>query len=185
MKKYFLRLVLAFGLLGTSAIALTSCDKDDIEIPIPFDIPMSVEKSLPFATVNTSSYLRYPEIPLNLDVDAKIKEKYPKLSVDNLKSAKLSGFAIEYISSNLGNKLDIINGAKIYIKTPDLPEVLIGTVENNTNPTEIKINTIDAELIDYLKSKQNSLILEVKGAQLSIDELKVNLKPVFKISVGL
>ncbi|WP_294296198.1 hypothetical protein [uncultured Chryseobacterium sp.] len=42
---------------------------------------------------------------------------------------------------------------------------------------------IDAELIEYFKSKQNSLILEVKGVKFNPDELKVNLKPVFKITL--
>ncbi|MBD8081747.1 hypothetical protein [Chryseobacterium caseinilyticum] len=185
MKKLLLRFVLVFGLLGTTTLSLTSCDKDDIEVPVPFDIPLTLEKDLPFATVNTSSYLRYPEIPLNIDVDAKIKEKNSKLSVENLKSVKLTGFTIDYISSTLGNKLNIINGAKVFIKAPNLPEVLVGTVENNTNPNTLTINTTDTELIDYLKSKQNSLFLEIKGAQTSLDELKVNLKPVFKITVGL
>jgi hypothetical protein len=184
MKKLVFRSLLFFSALGILFTSLTSCDSDE-GIPVPFDIPMTVEQTLPFATVNTSSYLRYPEITLNLDTDAAIREKYSKLSVNNLKSAKLTGFSIDYLSSKLGKKLDIISGAKVYLKAPDLPEVLIGTVENNTNPTTVTLNTADAELIDYLKSKQNSLILEIKGAQTSLDELKVNLKPVFKISVGL
>lgn len=184
MKKLLLKSLFVFGLLSAVMFTLTSCD-DDAGIPVPFDIPMTVEQTLPFATVNTTSYIRYPEIALNLDVDAAIKEKYSKLSINNLKSVKLTGSSIDYLSSKLGKKLDIINGAKIYLKAPDLPEVMIGTIENNTNETTIDIKTIDAELIDYLKSKQNSMILEVKGSQTSLDELKVNLKPVFKINVGL
>lgn len=180
IKKFF---TLMFSLSFLSCLFLVSCD--DLEVPVPFDIPMTVEQDLPFATVPTTSYLRYPEIALNLDVDAAIKEKNSKLSINNLRSAKLTGFSVEYISSKLGNKLDIISGAKIYIKAPNLPEVLIGTVENNTNPNELVINTVDTELIEYLKSKQNSLILEVKGAKSSLDELKVNLRPVFKITLGL
>lgn len=176
--------MLVFSTLGILMTALISCDSDE-GIPVPFDIPMTVEQTLPFATVNTTSYLRYPEITLNLDADAAIREKYSQLSINNLKSAKLTGFSIDYLSSKMGNKLNIISGAKVYLKAPNLPEVLIGTVENNTNPTTIALNTADAELIGYLKSKQNSLILEIKGAQISLDELKVNLKPVFKISVGL
>ena len=184
MKKLLLKPLFVFGLLSVFLFTLTSCDGDE-GIPVPFDIPMTVEQTLPFATVNTTSYIRYPEIALNLDVDAAIKEKYSKLSINNLKSAKLTVFSIDYLSSKLGKKLDIINGAKIYLKAPNLPEVMIGTVENNTNATTIDIKTIDAELIDYLKSKQNSLILEIKGSETSLDELKVNLKPVFKINVGL
>ncbi|KAA0129295.1 hypothetical protein FY557_05190 [Chryseobacterium sp. SN22] len=184
MKKILLKSFFVLSVLGTLLFTMTSCDGDE-GIPVPFDIPMTVEQTLPFATVNTTSYLRYPEITLNLDADAAIKEKYSKLSINNLKSAKLTGFSIDYLSSKLGNKLNIISGAKVYLKAPNLPEVLIGTVENNTNPATITLNTADAELIDYLKSKQNSLILEIKGAQTSVDELKVNLKPVFKISVGL
>ncbi|MDQ1162545.1 hypothetical protein QE422_002913 [Chryseobacterium sp. SORGH_AS 447] len=181
IKKIF---TLMFSLSLVSCITLVSCI-DDLEIPIPFDVPVTVEQNLPFATVSTNSYLRYPEITLNLDVDAAIKEKNSKLSINNLKSAKLTGFSIEYISSQLGNKLDVISGAKIYIKAPNLPEVLIGTVENNTNPNQVVFNTVDTELIEYFKSKQNSLILEVKGSKSSLDELKVNLKPVFKITLGL
>lgn len=184
MKKILLKTLFIFGFLSAISFTLMSCDNDE-GVPVPFDIPLTVEQSLPFATVNTTTYLRYPEVSLNLDVDAAIKDKYSKLSIDNLKSAKLSAFTIDYLSSQLGNKLDMISGAKIYLKTPDLPEVLIGTVENNTNPNTITINTVDTELIEYLKSKQNSLILEVKGAKTSLDELKVNLKPVFKINIGL
>ncbi len=184
MKKILFRSFFVLSMLGTLLFTMTSCDGDE-GIPVPFDIPMTVEQNLHFATVNTTSYLRYPEITLNLDADAAIKEKYSKLSINNLKSARLTGFSIDYLSSKMGNKLNIISGAKVYLKAPNLPEVLIGTVENNTNPTTITLNTMDAELIDYLKSKQNSLILEIKGAQTSVDELKVNLKPVFKINVGL
>jgi hypothetical protein len=183
MKKLVFRSLVVFSALAILFTSLISCDSDGI--PVPFDIPMTVEQNLPFATVNTTSYLRYPEIALNLDADAAIKEKYSKLSINNLKSARLTGFSIDYLSSELGNKLNVISGAKVYLKAPDLQEVLIGTVENNTNPTTIILNTADAELIDYLKSKQNSLILEIKGAQTSLDQLKVNLKPVFKINVGL
>lgn len=183
MKKLLLKSLLFAGLVGVLFSAV-SCDNDE-GIPVPFDIPLTVEQSLPFATVNTTSYLRYPEVSLNLDVDAAIKDKYSKLSIDNLKSVKLTGFTIDYLSSQLGNKLDMINGAKIYLKAPNLSEVLIGTIENNTNPNTITVNTIDTELIEHLRSKQNSLILEVKGSKTSLDELKVNLKPVFKINVGL
>lgn len=184
MKKLLLKSLFIFGVLSVISFTLTSCNNDE-GIPVPFEIPMTVEQTLPFATVNTTSYIRYPEINLNLDVDAAIKDKYSKLSINNLKSAKLTGFSIDYLSSKLGNKLDIINGAKIYLKAPNLPEVLIGTIENNTNANTLDLKTVDTELIDYLKSKQNSMILEVKGSKTSLDELKVNLKPVFKISVGL
>lgn len=169
-----------FVILGT----LNSCE-DDISIPVPFAIPLSVETKVPFASVTTTGYLTYPEIPMDLDVDAKIKEKYDNLSIDNLTSAKLESLNIELKSSTLNGKLDAIKNAKLYIKTPQLEKKLVATVMNNTSTDKIVFTTEDAELIEYLRSKKNSLIMEIQGQKTLADEFILLINPSFKISVGL
>lgn len=162
----------------------TSCD-DDNGVPVPFAIPLSVETTVPFAAVTTTGYLTYPEIAMDLDVDAKIKEKYDYLSIDNLTSAKLESLNIELKSSNLNGKLDAIKNARLYIKTPQLEKKLVATVMNNTSADKIVFSTEDAELIEYLRSKKNSLVIEIQGQKTVADEFKLLINPSFKISVGL
>ncbi|MCW3170072.1 hypothetical protein OMO38_16220 [Chryseobacterium sp. 09-1422] len=162
----------------------TSCD-DDNGVPVPFAIPLSVETTVPFASVTTTGYLTYPEIPLDLDVDAKIKEKYSSLSIDNLTSAKLESLEIVLKSSTLNGKLDAIKNARLYIKTPELEKKLVATVMNNTSTDKIVFATEDAELIEYLRSKKNSLIMEIQGQKLLADEFTLMINPSFKINVGL
>jgi hypothetical protein len=62
-------------------------------VPVPFAIPVNIETTIPF--VVSTEYVKSPEIPLNLDLDAKIKEKFPSMSINNLKSAKLSSFSVD------------------------------------------------------------------------------------------
>ena len=180
----------AMGLFGVAS--LSSCDRvkeavEDVAVPVPFDIKFSKDLESTFGTLPTNTYVRYPEISMDIDVDAKIKEKYPNLSVNNLKSVKLSALSIEYISSTLNIlKLDAIKDAKLYVKAPNQPEVLAATVVGNTNPNVINFTPVDnVELINYFKSKQNSIILEVKSDKLTVDGLKFRVNPAFKVSVGL
>lgn len=180
-------LISGFIMVGN---VVTSCDKvddiiDDISVPVPFTIPLSFETSIPFATVSTDSYVTYPEIPVNIDVDAKIKEKYPSLSINNLRSAKLDNFTIESMTAS-AIELDAIKDAQIFIKTPELGEIMIAEALNNTSKTSITFTpTPNTELINYLKSKQNSFIMKIKGSKITAGQLKVKVNAGFKIEVGL
>ncbi|HAV02736.1 MAG TPA: hypothetical protein DCW95_06035 [Chryseobacterium sp.] len=188
MKKLISTALLVGG-FAFSAVTLTSCDRieeavEDVAIPVPFDIPLSIEQKIPFASVKTDSYLAYPAIDLDIDLNAKIKEEYPKLSINNLKSAKLSSFNIELKESLLGGDLSAVQNARVYIKTPDLEKILVATVENNTSGDKIVFTPTDAELLPYFQSTKNSLILEIQGRKLTLDEFTININPSFKISVG-
>lgn len=176
--------------LAVLPAVFTSCDRvenavDNVSVPVPFDIPVSYETKIPFASVPTDSFLRYPEISMNLDVDSEIKKKYPALSINNLKSVKLSAMTIELTKSLLGGNFDAVRNAKIYIKAPNLPEKLAATATENTNTNKITFTPADAELIDYFRSKENSLILEIQGRKISLDEFTIKINPSFKVSVGL
>lgn len=190
MKKIFASAVLVSSLLIVGNMT-TSCSKvedliDEISVPIPFTIPLSFEAQIPVATADTNEYVTYPDIAVNLDVDAKIKEKYPSLSANNLKSAKLDNFSIDYLSSTGGTKLDALKDAKLYLKTPDLPELLVAESLNNVNPNTINFTpTANTELISYLKSKQNSFILKIRGSKVALDAVKIKVNSGFKIEVGL
>lgn len=171
---------------------MNSCSKvedliEDISIPIPFSVPVSFDAEIPLATANTTDYVTYPEIPLNLDLDAKIKEQYPSLSINNLKSVKLASFNIQYVSSTGGVKLDAIKNAEIYIKTPSLERKLIAKVTDNLNETILSFTpeTTDNELLQFLKSPQNSLILRIQGSKVAADLMKVKIDTSFKLEVGL
>ena len=188
MKKILLTSSLFLGLFAGS-VTLTSCDRandaiDNIAIPLPFDIPVSYTTDIPFASVKTDSYLTYPEIKMDLDVNSEIKKRYPQLSVNNLKSVKLSAINIELVSSTY-TKLDAVQNAKLYIKTPTLEKTLAATVENNTGTDKIVFTPTDAELIEYFKSPQNSIVLEIQGRKLSLDKFTIKINPTFKIAVGV
>lgn len=190
MRKIITSIVLVSSFLMIGNIT-TSCSKvediiDDISVPIPFTIPLSFDAQIPLATSDNGEYVTYPEIPVNVDIDAKIKEKYPSLSINNLRSAKLDNFSINYVSSTGGTKLDAIKDAKLYIKTPDLPELLVAESLANVNPDVISFTpTANVELINYLKSKQNSFILKIRGSKVALDAVKIKVNSGFKIEVGL
>lgn len=151
----------------------------------PFDVPFSTSVQVPFATVSTTTYTRSPEIPMNLDLDAKIKQNDPKYSINNLKSVKLSNLTLVYVSSQLGNKLDVIKNARIYVKSPGKTERLIASAYNNTNPDGISFNVEDSELLEYFRTTENSLIIEIQGSRVTADQIKMTINSGFKIKVQL
>lgn len=189
MRKIITNIMLISGFLMVGNVA-TSCGKvedliDDISVPIPFTIPVNLDAQIPFATVNTTDFVTYPEIPVNLDLDAKIKEEYPSFSINNLKSVKLDNFSIIYVSSTGGTKLDAIKDAELYLKTPDTAAKLIATTSGNVNPTTLSFTPVaNLDLIADLKSKQNSFILKIRGSKVAVDVMKIRVNSGFKIEVG-
>lgn len=190
MKKLIIN-TLTVSTLIVGLISMNSCSKvedviDDITIPVPFAIPVNIETEIPF--IISTEYVKSPEVPLNLDLDAKIKEKFPTLSVNNLKSAKLSSFSVDFISSLNDNaiKLDKVKNAKLLIVAPGLPEKPIATVTNNTSESALNFTPdADAELMDYLKSNQSSIILEIQGSETAATQMKIRINASFRIQVGL
>ncbi len=189
MKKIFIAISL---ICGTAPILfLNSCDRvkeavEDISVPVPFPITMDFTTEIPFATVSTTSFLKYPEITMDIDTDAKIKEKYPKLSIDNLKKATVTALKIDLLSSTLTNDLTAIGGARMYLRAPGLEDKLVAEIYNNTSPSTLVFTTkSDVDIAPYLKSKKNSLILEVQGKKLALDKFNIKITPTFKIEVGL
>ena len=180
------KLSLLIGILVL--LFMTSCRdivNSVLDVLPPFDVPFSTTVDVPFASVSTTTYTRTPEIPMNINLDAKIKENNPNFSINNLKSVKLNTLSMEYVSSTLGNKLDVIKNAKIYIKAPNQPERLIATSYENTNPNMIKFTLEDAEILEYFRTNQNYLVIEIMGSRVTVDQLKIKMNAGFKIKVQL
>ncbi|WP_125202732.1 hypothetical protein [Chryseobacterium sp. SC28] len=183
--------ILVMTLLALAGIFMGSCDDgadlvDDITVPIPFTVPVSLETDLALTTVSTDEFVSYPEIPVNVDIEAKIKEKYPELSISNLKSGQLDSFSIEYISSAGGTQLNAIKDAELYIKTPVLPALLVAKSLGNINPTAISfVPEPEVELLEYLKSKENSYVLRIRGSVVASDSIKIKVNSAFQTVVGL
>ncbi len=156
-----------------------------LDIIPPIEVPYSSQQEISFATISSTSYTRAPEVMTNVDLDAQIKASNPKYGIENLKSVKMSEMKATYISSALGNKLDVIKNMQIYIKAPNLPEKLIATVYNNTSANTITFTMTNAEILDYFRTPQNSLIVEIQGNSVSADKIKMNLESVFKVKVQL
>lgn len=189
MKKLITNILVVSAFL-ISIGSTNSCSKVediiDITVPVPFAIPVNIETTIPF--VVSTEYAKSPEIPLNLDLDAKIKEKFPSMSINNLKSAKLSSFSVDFMSSldNNAIKLDKVKNAELLIVAPGLAEKTIATVTNNTSPDALNFTpNADVELMEYLKSKQSAVILKMQGSETAATEMKIRINASFKIQVGL
>ena len=171
-----------------SMLILTGCRdivNSYLDVFPPFDVPYTTTFSVPMAGVNTATYTKTPEIPINIDLDTAIKNNNPKYSINNVESVKLSTLRLTYVSSTTGVKMDAIKNARIYIKAPNLPEKLIATAYNNTNPDFISFSTPEEELLNYFKSAQNSLIIEIQGNTVTVDEITMKMSSGFKVRVQL
>ena len=151
----------------------------------PFEVPFSTTLDVPFASLSTTAYTKTPEIPMNIDLNAKIKENNSNFSINNLKSVKLNTLSLDYVSSPLGNKLDVIKNARIYVKAPNQADRLIATAYDNTNPNTIIFTLEDAEILEYFRTSQNSLVIEIMSSKISADQIKMKINSGFKIKVQL
>lgn len=180
------KLSLIFGLF---AMLIVSSCRDIVNNVLdalpPFDVPFSTNVPVPLAAVSTTTYTRTPEIPMNINLDAKIKENNPNYSINNLKSVKLSTLKLDFVSSTLDTRLNAIRNARIYVKAPNQPERLIATAYDNTNPDTITFTVVDEELINYFRTNENSLIFEVMASTPTADQLTVRISSGFKIRVQL
>ena len=180
------KLSLIFGLF---AMLIVSSCRDIVNNVLdalpPFDVPFSTNVPVPLAAVSTTTYTRTPEIPMNINLDAKIKENNPNYSINNLKSVKLSTLKVDFVSSTLDTRLNAIRNARIYVKAPNQPERLIATAYDNTNPDTITFTVVDEELINYFRTNENSLIFEVMASTPTADQLTVRISSGFKIRVQL
>lgn len=180
------KLSLIFGLF---AMLIVSSCRDIVNNVLdalpPFDVPFSTNVPVPLAAVSTTTYTRTPEIPMNINLDAKIKENNPNYSINNLKSVKLSTLKVDFVSSTIDTRLNAIRNARIYLKAPNQPERLIATAYDNTNPDTITFTVVDEELINYFRTNENSLIFEVMASTPTADQLTVRISSGFKIRVQL
>lgn len=156
-----------------------------LDVLPPFDVPFSTTLDVPFASVSTTTYTKTPEIPMNIDLNAKIKENNSNFSINNLKSVKLNTLSLDYVSSQLGNKLDVIKNAKIYVNAPNQTERLIATAYDNTNPNTITFTLEDAEVLEYFRTNQNYLVIEIMSSKVTADQIKMKMNAGFKIKVQL
>lgn len=156
-----------------------------LDVLPPFNVPFSSTIQVPFASMSTTTYTRTPEIPMNIDLNARIKEQNANFSINNLKSVKLNTLSLDYVSSTLGNQLDVIKNARIYVKAPNQEERLIGAVTDNTNPTTITFSISDVEILEYFRTNQNSIIFEVQSSRATADQLTMKLNAGFKVKVQL
>ncbi|GGG50236.1 hypothetical protein GCM10007332_09850 [Epilithonimonas arachidiradicis] len=172
-------------IVGISTI--NSCSKvddiiDNITIPVPFDIPVNIETEIPFAVA--TEYVKSPSIPLGLDLDKEIKERFEgNLTV---KSAKLTSFSISQVSSVGGINLKAVSDAELWISAPGQEDKVIATVTNNTSETALSFTPdTTVELMNYLKSTQAAIYIKVKGPENKVDQMKIRINSSFKIQVGL
>ncbi len=176
-------------LMGMLILLITTSCRDIVNTVLdalpPFDVPFTTTVTVPFVNVSTTTYTRTPEIPMNINLDAKIKENNPNYSINNLKSVKMSTLSMDFISSTVDTKLDVIKNARVYIKAPNQPEKLIATVVNNTNPTTVTFTVPDEELINYFKTSQNSLIFEIQASAVAADQITMKMNTGFKVKVQL
>lgn len=175
--------------MGMLILLITTSCRDIVNTVLdalpPFDVPFTTTVTVPFVNVSTTTYTRTPEIPMNINLDAKIKENNPNYSINNLKSVKMSTLSMDFISSTVDTKLDVIKNARVYIKAPNQPEKLIATVVNNTNPTTVTFTVPDEELINYFKTSQNSLIFEIQASAVAADQITMKMNTGFKVKVQL
>ncbi|MCP2038397.1 hypothetical protein [Chryseobacterium sp. HSC-36S06] len=176
-------------LMGMLILLFTTSCRDIVNTVLdalpPFDVPFTTTVTVPFVNVSTTTYTRTPEIPMNINLDAKIKENNPNYSINNLKSVKMSTLSMDFISSTVDTKLDVIKNARVYIKAPNQPEKLIATVVNNTNPNIVTFTVPDEELINYFKTSQNSLIFEIQASAVAADQITMKMNTGFKVKVQL
>jgi len=184
--------IFLMSMLIVAGSVVYNCSKVDdivenISIPIPFSVPTTTDITVPLVIADTINEVTIPEIPLNINFDTDIKEEYPSLSINNLKSAKLSLLSIDYVSSEDSTALSVIKNAKILIKTPNLDEVVMAESTNNTNSSSISFTPVaDLQLLNYFKTNQNSIILKVKGREEDVDDImKLKINATFKLEVGL
>ncbi len=180
------KLTLLFTVL--SMFLLSSC-RDIINsvldaIP-PFDAPFSATVTVPFAAVSSTNYTTTPAIDMNIDLDQKIKEISPSQSINNIKSVKMNTLEMLYVSSQAGAKLDAIKNARIYLRAPNQPDVLIATAYNNTNSDIITFTVVDQELLPYFQTTQNSLIVEIMASAPTMDFITLTMNSSFKAKVQL
>lgn len=156
-----------------------------LDVLPPFEVPFSSTFQVPFASMSTTTYTKTPEIPMNIDLNAKIKEQNANFSINNLKSVKLNTLSIDYVNSTLGNQLDVIKNARIYVKTPNQEERLIATAYDNTNPNTISFTVNDVEILEYFRTNQNSIVFEIQSSRVTADQLTMKLNAGFKVKVQL
>ncbi len=182
MKKYIL-------IATTFLLILLSSCRDVVNAVLdvlpPFNVPFTTTMTVPFASVSTTTFTRTPEIPMNLNLDEKIKENNPNYSINNLKSVKLHTLSFDYISSEYSNQLDVVRNARLYVKAPNHSEILVATVNENTNPRTLTFVVSDVELLEYFRTNQNSLILELQASKVTLDQITMKMNASFQVKVQL
>lgn len=182
MKKYLI--ILSAMML----VILSSCREvanEILDALPPFGVPFNSTVEVPFGSISTANYTRIPDIPMNIDLDAKIKEQNSNFGINNLKSVKLSELSINYVSSTLGTQLDSVKNCRLYIKAPNQPEKLIAYAYDNTNPNKIIFTIPDEELLEYFRTSQNSLIIEFQASRPVADQIKMDIASKFLVKVQL
>jgi len=191
MKRIITSSIIASALI-VGLTSVNSCSKvddiiDNISIPVPFAINVN-KNNLDIPFIVGTEYVKSPSIPLGINLDAEIKERFQGMSVDNVKSAKLASLSIGYVSSTNGTKLNAVSDAKVWISAPNQADRIIATVTNNTSADALSFTPVtteqEAELMNYLKSPQVAIYLEIKGPDNKIDQMKININSSFRIQVG-
>lgn len=190
MKKIVINTALLASLICGS-IGLNSCDRvkdavEDVSVPVPFAIKPDIsEQKIPFASIPLIGYYSVP-VSLNIDVDAEIKKQSSHFSINNVKSAKLESMSISLTNHTLTATMDALKSARLYLKAPGKDRILVATADGaQITANKIDFSPIDTELIEYFKTNQNSIDVEMQGAKLAAGEMTIKINPSFKISVGL
>lgn len=163
---------------------LTSCDVID-QIGIPITFSQTTNLTIPVANLSANTTTQVGEFGLNIDLNEEVKAQNSNLSINNINSVKLTELTMSYVSSDSGTRLDVIKNARIYIKSPNTQRTLIASADNNTKADEITFVVSNAELLEHLRTPENSLIVEVDGQKTALDRMNVRLNSKFRVLFGL
>ena len=177
MKRQFLTSLSVFALL---MISMGSCEVLNDLVDLTFT---THEKTIDF-TVNPTEAgpHTFVERILQSDIQAEIEENGG--SMDNLRDITIKEARLEMITP--GQNLDPFESVKVYIKSENHAEVLVGSVENiNNGQLQVNLNVTGESLMDILQDEEYTVRVEgvLSDEIVTILELAVKIK--YEVKVGI
>ena len=177
MKRQFLTPMAVFTLL---MISMSSCDILNDLVDLTFT---THEKTIDF-TVNPTEAgpHTFVERILQSDIQAEIEENGG--SMDNLRDITIKEAELEMVTP--GQNLDPFESVRVYIKSENHAEVLVGSVENiNDGQLQVNLNVTEESLMEILQDDEYTVRVEgvLSDDIVTILELVVKIK--YEVKVGI
>lgn len=179
------------SLLMLLALMFVGCS-DDEGIPLPVRIPTEVDNvEIPFASIEGVEIPGPINVPLGVDFEQLVSEEVniPGFTLDNIATARLREFKMELNDSDFVGDLSAIKDVDLYLKAenPDVEEIKIAEVRNNTNTEVINFDVVEeGDIVDYFKSEETIVVLRnIVGGESSLTTFTVKLTPVWRFSFQL